>query len=55
MFLLLERKMIELEQEGYLVGMIDLFPYPALFKQALVTGVRAWCMKCVECAPNVWI
>lgn len=38
-----------------LVGIIDLFPYPALFKQALVTGVCAWCMKCVECAPNVWI
>lgn len=36
--LLLERKMIELEQEELLVGITDLFPYSALFKQELVPG-----------------
>lgn len=38
MILLLERKMIELEQEELLVGITDLFPYSALFKQELVPG-----------------
>lgn len=41
MLLLLKRKRIELEleQEGLLVGIIDLFPCPALFKQGLLLGV----------------
>lgn len=39
MLLLLDRKMMQLEQEGLLVGIIDIFPYPALFKQGLLCGV----------------
>lgn len=31
--------MIELEQEELLVGITDLFPYSALFKQELVPGL----------------
>lgn len=38
MLLLLERKIIELEQEELLVGITDLFPYSALFKRGLVPG-----------------
>lgn len=51
MLLLQERKTTELEQEGLLVGIIDLFTYPASFQQGLLPGVCVWCIKSMKCAP----